>query len=339
MRDAGVQSLLMRPRSGWIDGPAQGAMHIGLLNNMADSALENTERQFFQLFGAAATEMPIRWHLFSLRSIPRGQTGNLHLIHQNYGTPGDLYNTNLDALIVTGAEPQQQDLRQEAYWPELATVFDWIEREGPPAIFSCLAAHAAVLHFDGVERSRLPQKRFGVFDHKVALEDPLTACLSVPTKVAHSRWNETPVDALSEAGYKILTYAPEAGVNLFAKRRRNRLLFLQGHPEYDPDTLAREYRRDVRRYLTGVSEQYPDRPLYYFGQSETRALTRFRDRAIRQRDERLMEEFPSLPARRASETAAMAPVFGAWLREIDPHRNSGHRMIRGRGFASEATVR
>ena len=165
--DTGMHNLLVKPRGGWMNGHPPGALNIGLLNNMADSALESTERQFLRLLGAAAPELPIRWHLFSLRSIARNESGNLHLIHQNYGSPGDLYNTRLDAVIVTGAEPLQQDLRQEAYWPELATVFDWIDREGPPAIFSCLAAHAAVLHFDGIERRRLAQKRFGLFDHVV----------------------------------------------------------------------------------------------------------------------------------------------------------------------------
>ena len=325
--DTGLHNLLVKPRGGWMNGHPPGALNIGLLNNMADAALENTERQFFRLLGGAAPELPIRWHLFSMRSIARSESGNLHLIHQNYGTPGDLYNTRLDALIVTGAEPRQQDLRQETYWPELATVFDWIDREGPPAIFSCLAAHAAVLHFDGIERRRLAQKRFGLFDHIVAAEHPLTAALAAPIKVAHSRWNEAPVDALSDAGYEVLTYAPEAGADLFARRKRNTLLFLQGHPEYDANTLAREYRRDVRRYLAGTTEQYPHLPLHYFGQEEIDALTCFRERASHARDERLMDEFPAIPSQRDRKGAAsVSRAFGAWLRDIDARRNKHYAM-------------
>lgn len=338
MMDTGVQNLLVRPRSGWMNGHPLEALHIGLLNNMADSALENTERQFFRLFGAAAPELPIRWHLFSLRSIARSERGNLHLIHQNYGSPWDLYNTKLDALIVTGAEPREADLRHETYWPELATVFDWIENEGPPAIFSCLAAHAAVLHYDGVQRRRLPQKRCGLFDHIVASENALTTGMAAPVQVAHSRWNEVPVDALSEAGYEILTYAPEAGAELFAKRRRNLQLFLQGHPEYDADTLAREYRRDVRRYLVGASDRYPNLPLHYFGEAETQALLRFRERALGERDERLMEQFPPVMVRRGCETPGLAPVFAAWLREIDARRNSHYAVAPRRALYSEVRM-
>jgi homoserine O-succinyltransferase len=339
MMDTGVQNLSMRPRSGWMNGHPPGALNIGLLNNMADSALENTERQFFRLFGAAAPELPIRWHLFSLRSIARSEAGNLHLIHQNYGSPWDLYNTKLDALIVTGAEPHAADLRQESYWPELATVLDWIEGEGPPAVFSCLAAHAAVLHYDGVKRRKLPQKRCGLFDHIAASDHPLTTALSAPVAVAHSRWNEVPVDALSQAGYDILTYAPEAGAELFARRRRNLQLFLQGHPEYDADTLAREYRRDVRRYLSGACERYPNLPLHYFGEAETQAVLRFQERALKERSEPLMERFPPVMARRMSETPAMAPAFGAWLREINARRNNHYAMAPRRAVYVETRVR
>jgi homoserine O-succinyltransferase len=326
MMDTGVQNLSMRPRSGWMNGHPPDALHIGLLNNMADSALENTERQFFRLFGASAPELPIRWHLFSLRSIARSERGNLHLIHQNYGSPWDLYNTKLDALVVTGAEPRETDLREEAYWPELTTVFDWIEREGPPAIFSCLAAHAAVLHYDGVERRKLSQKRCGLFDHIVASEHSLTASLSAPVAVAHSRWNEVPVDVLSEASYEILTYSPEGGAELFAKRMRNMQLFLQGHPEYDADTLAREYRRDVRRYLSGGCERYPNLPLHYFGEAETQALLRFQERALEERNEQLMEQVPAVMVRHVSEAPVMAPVFGARLREINARRNNHYAL-------------
>ena len=338
MMDTGVQNLLVRPRSGWMNGHPPEALHIGLLNNMADSALENTERQFFRLFGASAPELPIRWHLFSLRSIARSERGNLHLIHQNYGSPWDLYNAKLDALVVTGVEPREAGLRQEVYWPELATVFDWIENEGPPTIFSCLAAHAAVLHYDGVERKKLPQKRCGLFDHIVASEHALTTSLSAPVAVAHSRWNELPVDALSEAGYEILTYAPEAGAELFGKRRRNLQLFLQGHPEYDADTLAREYRRDVRRYLSGACERFPDLPLHYFIEAETRALLQFQERALDERSEQLMEQFPPLMVRRGCEMPAMAAVFGAWLREINARKNSHYAMAPRRAVYVEAHV-
>jgi len=299
----------------WLAPHPRDVLHIGLVNNMADGALEQTERQFFQLIGGAGAAFRIRWHLFSLRSIRRGESARLHLIHENYCELREIYVAQLDGVLVTGTEPGQQDLRQESYWPELSELLDWIGREGPPAIFSCLAAHAAVLRYDGIERRRLVHKRCGTFDHIVVDSHPLTNELTGTLKVPHSRWNEAPADALEEAGYQILTYAPEAGADLFVKQRRNLLMFFQGHPEYDHNTLAREYRRDVRRYLAGIANGYPALPQYYFRQDEADALELFRERAMKTRDEALLAEFPAIAAdaRNCRTSAALKPVFEIWL--------------------------
>jgi homoserine O-succinyltransferase len=281
---------------------------------MADGALEQTERQFFQLIGSFGAACRIRWHLFSLPSIPRGESARLHLMHENYRELRDIYAARLDGVIVTGTEPGQQDLKQETYWPELSELLDWIDQEGPPAVLSCLAAHAAVLRYDGIERHRLAHKRCGTFDHIVVDSHPLTNELTGTLKVPHSRWNEAPADALEDAGYRILTYAPEAGADLFVKQRRSLLMFLQGHPEYDHDTLAREYRRDVRRYLAGIANDYPALPQYYFRQDEAEALELFRQRAMKARDEGLLAEFPAVAAdTRNCRTSALKPVFDIWL--------------------------
>jgi homoserine O-succinyltransferase len=312
-----INPLEARPSGGWGGGEEGTVLCIGLVNNMPDSALERTERQFFRLLAGAAPELCIRWYLFSVRGIPRSVDGNLHLLRQYYGSLGDLYRTEVDAVIVTGTEPQQPDLRQEPYWSEFAELFDWIDSARRPAVLSCLAAHAAVLHFDGLARQRLAEKRFGLFDHAAVAKHGLTATLPAPVRVAHSRWNELPADALGDAGYRVLTYAPEAGADLFVGPKRDDLLFVQGHPEYEADTLAREYRRDVRRFSTGASQRYPALPQNYFSDDEARALQRFRERALHMRDERLLDDFPAIVQRSEQKIPAMSPVIGAWLRQID----------------------
>src|SRR6185437_953456 len=83
------------------------------------------------------------------------------------------------------------------------------------------------------------------------------------------------------------------------------------------DMLAREYRRDVRRFLTGASDRYPEMPLRYFDAADTELLQNFQERAHRRPDERLMDNFPALTRRSARTAPVMAPVFGAWLRQID----------------------
>ena len=66
-------------------------------------------------------------------------------------------------MIVTGTEPHQPNLRDEPYWGLMAEVFDWAEQNTSSTVLSCLAAHASVLHSDGISRHRLPDKQFGVF--------------------------------------------------------------------------------------------------------------------------------------------------------------------------------
>jgi homoserine O-succinyltransferase/O-acetyltransferase len=267
-------------------GVAAGrAIRIGLVNNMPDSALEATERQFRSILSAADRQVEIIH--YALPGVPRGEAGEHHLLDRRYRDTTELRNADLDGLIVTGTEPKLSDLRREPYWASLADLFDWIAREGPPAIFSCLASHAAVLHYDGIERQRLPQKRFGVFEHGVVCPHELTQTVAPVLRIAHSRWNEVSADALEARGYQVLTYSPDAGVDLFVKQKRNLLVFFQGHPEYDPLSLWREHKRDVRRFLAAETDAYPQMPSGYFTQSEsdrTESLPGSRARGTPRRD-------------------------------------------------------
>jgi homoserine O-succinyltransferase len=318
------------------------AIRIGLVNNMPDSALESTERQFRAMLATAATDRQIQLSFYSLPGVPRGEAGEHHLLDRRYRDFSELRNARLDGLIVTGTEPKLSDLRREPYWDAMADLFDWIASAGPPALFSCLASHAAVLHYDGIERQRLPQKRFGVFEHNVVGTHELTQTLAPVLKIAHSRWNEVSADALEARGYQILTYSREAGVDLFVKRKRNLLLFFQGHPEYDPLSLWREHKRDVRRFLAGEQDDYPLMPVGYFSASESDELTRFRDRAHAERLPEIMRDFPT-PANRSangSERRGSAiGIFRVWLHQIAQSRIAWSFHSESRGEARTAGLR
>ncbi|HEY3779012.1 MAG TPA: homoserine O-succinyltransferase [Rhizomicrobium sp.] len=304
-------------------------IELGLVNNMPDSALERTERQFIHLLGAAASDLLVRVSFFSLQGLARGAAGRNHLQRNSYRPILDVPGSELDALIVTGTEPRFSDLRLEPYWSELADLIDWVVAEGPSTVFSCLAAHAALLRRDGIERQRLAEKRFGVFRHFVIGHDIFTPELPHALNVAHSRWNEVCENALVSNGYRILTSAPEAGVDLFLKRGRTDLLFCQGHPEYDPGTPGREYHRDVRRYLQRESNLWPALPRNYFTLAEKLLLEQYRERAMQSRDPSLIAEYPKV--RRRPETRwqpPAAPVFHAWLEQIVEAKRSRRRSMR-----------
>jgi homoserine O-succinyltransferase len=323
-------AVVIAPRFGNTKfGSSEFCIELGFVNNMPDAALERTERQFFHLLGAAASDLLVRVSFFSLGGLVRGAVGLDHLQRNFYRPAADIPNFGLDALLVTGTEPRLPDLRLESYWGELAGLFDWIGAEGPPAIFSCLAAHAAVLRYDGIERQHLAEKRFGIFQHFVAGQHPFTANLPQPVSIAHSRWNEANESALVSSGYRVLTWSPEAGVDLFLRRGRPDILFCQGHPEYDPGTLGREYRRDVTRYLARESSAWPELPRNYFTAEETLLLERFRELAMQTRDPSLLANFPAIRRRpEAGWRPSAVPVFHAWLQQIVDRKRAARRLMR-----------
>src|SRR5580704_11171251 len=125
-----------------------GSVRIALINNMPDSALEDTEVQFFELLESAAGDLPLSLKLYSLPELPRNDAGRQHLRNFYHGIE-DLLNSRFDGMIMTGTEPRQPDLRNEPYWPALGEVLNWAERSTTSTVLSCLAAHAGVLHSDG----------------------------------------------------------------------------------------------------------------------------------------------------------------------------------------------
>jgi homoserine O-succinyltransferase len=270
---------------------AANCVTIGLINNMPDPAVEATERQFIELIRAASPDMVVLLKLFAMPEMPRADAMRRELV-ERYRDISELWDTPLDGLIVTGTEPRAKNLMDEPYWETLSKVVDWARENTASTIWSCLAAHAAVLHADGVERRALKEKLFGVFDCRLAIDHPMTHDVTEPFTVAHSRYNDLPERPLKSAGYKILSRSDIAGVDIFAKQDGSFFLFFQGHPEYDADTLLREYRRDAARYLAGERDSYPAMPLNYFSAEATGLANIFRTRALADRRRELIADFP-----------------------------------------------
>lgn len=253
----------------WLAG--QPRLTIGLLNNMPDAALCATERQFDDLLAEAAGDMGIELRLFALPRVRRSPEA-LALMAGRYERAAGMAGDGLDGLIVTGLEPRAADLRDEPYWPALARVIDWTQDRELPTVWSCLAAHAAVLRRSGVYRRPLPAKLSGVFASVTIGNDPLVAGAAAPILTPHSRLNGLAEADLVGGGYAILTRSPAAGVDAFVQRECGLALFLQGHPEYDADTLAREYLRDAGRFLAGRRPDHPRPPTGYFDAATEAAL-------------------------------------------------------------------
>jgi homoserine O-succinyltransferase len=235
-------------------------LHIGFLNMMPDAALEATERQFFRLVGASNQIAQFHIHPFTLEGLPRGEKAQAH-IGQYYEKFADLQEQGLDALIITGANPAAQHLEDEPFWDGLCEVVAWAQENVTSTLCSCLASHALVQHLWDIRRRPLGFKRWGVYSHAVTMpEHPLVNDLNTRFDVPHSRFNQIDREALEQVGVKVLVESDEAGVHLAVSPDLFRLVFMQGHPEYDTISLLKEYRREVTRWFQGARDDYPPFP-------------------------------------------------------------------------------
>jgi homoserine O-succinyltransferase/O-acetyltransferase len=300
-------------------GAGAECVKIAFLNNMPDSALEDTEIQFFELLDAASGEIPVRLKLHSLAGVPRGERGEQHL-NSFYFSTDDLLNNQFDAVIMTGTEPRQANLRNEPYWSALTSVLDWAESNTVSTILSCLAAHAGVLHSDGINRHPLSDKQFGVFDFTRATNHQLSAGAGERVRFPHSRWNEVRADELTACGYRVLTQSVEGGVDSFVKNKKGSLfLHFQGHPEYGAQTLLKEYRRDIKRFLRAERETYPSMPKGYFDEAAAKLLAGFRNIVLSDRREELMESFPEAVLTNSLENtwhSSARSTYRNWLQYV-----------------------
>ena len=286
---------------------------LGIVNNMPDAALQATERQFMRLLRQAAGDIRIDFHCFSLPSVVRSQTSQWR-VERQYTDIAQLGRLQLDGLIVTGAEPVAATLPEEPFWQELTDMIDWAQTNTRSTIWSCLAAHAAVLHLDGIERRRLDTKCSGIYDCAKVTRNWLTDDVPSPLKISHSRLNELRADELAARGYQLLTASPEAGVDIFAKQLGSQFVFFQGHPEYDALSLEREYLRDISRFLAGQRDTYPAFPVGYFDTETEQRLASFEQRAHLERRPGLSAELPDRTLRQDNAAGAAATaIFRNWL--------------------------
>ena len=157
------------------------------------------------------------------------------------------------------------------------------------------------------------------------LTSPRLATTSSPVvpgkgRFPHSRWNEVQADALIACGYRVLTHSPEGGVDSFAKKKKRSLfVHFQGHPEYGAQTLLKEYRRDIRRFLKHERETYPSMPKGYFDAANTKLLGDFQETVLANPREEVMAAFPDAAVagtlQKTWQSAAIA-IYRNWLHYV-----------------------
>lgn len=247
-------------------------LHIGLLNMMPDGALHATERQFLRLIGSSNRIAQFYVHIFTIDGVPRSPEMQAY-IDASYEKFEDLAEAGLDALIVTGTNPIHANLADEPYVDEIKRIFSWADNNVTSVLCSCLASHAAFKYFYDIDRQPLPEKLFGVFSHKVIdRSHPLMSNVNTRFDMPHSRKNDVSAAVLRAHGLKVLVEGEESGVALATSPDGFRHVYLQGHPEYDIQSLLREYRRDALLFAEGKLDKMPPLPAHYFNAAVMKKL-------------------------------------------------------------------
>ena len=293
-------------------------LRVGLVNNMSEAAFEETHTSFARLLLEAAAGMEIELRCYRIPALSPGPT-IVDAGPSLYRDVEDLYQDPPDALVVTGTEPVMPELTDERYWDALATLLNWAETSVPSSWLSCLAAHGALRALDQTDRVRLSVKRSGVFPQAVNRSHPLGRGLGVTATVPHSRWNEVPGACVQSVGYEIVIGTAAGEWTVAARERAGRMLVLaQGHPEYAPTLLLREYRRDMRRYIEGTVPAPPEIPTGYLDEAGEELLRAWSASADRLPPDEWSHAFPMDAAAdhlMASWGDTAVVLFANWLED------------------------
>lgn len=292
------------------------------VNNMPDGAFDATERQYVGLLEAGSGNLDVEVRRYAMSGVPRGEQTAARIAEEYLPLTG-IYLEPPDVLIVTGSNPIEIHIQDELYWGDLAELLTWSRMHVASTLLSCLSAHAALTVFDDIARIRLPTKFTGVFSESVATNQPLTAGLEREIVLPHSRWNSVPSEYLKDAGYELVVQSEATGWSVATRREQGReLVLVQGHPEYDPSSLLREYRRDAGRYVHHERDDLPFLPHHCVSVEDWSPLEHLHREIINgDRDPSHFDEYPfdEVGSRAPWPWRSMAQHFYAnWLSSVEP---------------------
>ena len=158
----------------------------------------------------------------------------------------DMKDEKFDGMIITGAPVETFEFEEVTYWDEITTIFDWARTHVTSTLYICWAAQAGLYYHYGIPKYNLPKKMFGVFPHTSLMPKlPIFRGFDDVFYIPHSRHTEIrKEDILQNQALTVIAESVQSGVGI-VMARNGREFFITGHIEYAPDTLDKEYKRDV----------------------------------------------------------------------------------------------
>ncbi|MGN0472938.1 MAG: homoserine O-succinyltransferase [Lachnospiraceae bacterium] len=220
-------------------------LNVGILNLMPIK--QDTELQLLRALSNTPLQVDVT--LVTVKSHVSQNTSMSHL-NQFYVNFEEIRNRTFDGFIITGAPVEQMEFEEVDYWDELCEIMEWTREHVTSTIHICWGAQAALYHYFGLQKELLPEKLFGIYEHRVLNRKiPLVRGFDDYFMAPHSRHTTVPAEAIHQCGeLTVLAESDEAGVFL-AYANNGKQIFIMGHPEYDRVTLDKEYHRDLDKGL------------------------------------------------------------------------------------------
>ena len=212
-------------------------LQVLILNNMPIK--QDTELQLLRALSNTPLQVDVTF--MNTKTHVSQNTPASHL-NRFYSTIDEIRHRKFDGMIITGAPVEDISFEEVDYWEETCKIMDWAETHVTSTLHICWAAQAGYYHYYGINKAHLPEKLFGVYDHKVMNRKvPLVRGFDDIFLAPHSRHTETPAEAIRACKeITILAECKDAGVFL-AIAEDGKKIFVSGHPEYDRYTLHNEY--------------------------------------------------------------------------------------------------
>ncbi len=213
-----------------------------LLLNLMPKKIE-TETQLSRLLGNSPLQVELE--LIHTKSHLSKNTPQEHML-AFYKTFDDVKHLTFDGMIITGAPVELMPFEEVEYWQELCEIMEWTKTHVHSTFHICWGAQAGLYYHFGIDKKVLPAKMFGIFPHKVDYKNSiLFRGFDDVFMVPHSRHTTIDEEKVKKCKkLKILSTSEEAGIYALATKN-GKQIFITGHSEYDAETLANEYFRDL----------------------------------------------------------------------------------------------
>lgn len=220
-----------------------------------------------------------------------------------YKTLDEVRHRRYDGMIITGAPVEMMDFEQVDYWTELTEIMQWSKTHVYSTLHICWGAQAGLYYHYGIPKYVLDQKVFGVFEHKMTYENPVKLFRGFDDVfyIPHSRYTEVRrEDIIQRKDLRILSESKDSGIYAVSDLT-GRQIFLTGHSEYDRNTLAEEFERDIGKGINIQTPRnyYPENdvnkdPLVLWRSSATLQFTNWLNYYVYQETPYDLSQIPSL---------------------------------------------